>query len=420
MNTKTYDEAIAEVTVAGGPFEIVETSVLGVDMKVFKNCPPSLRDLFASMKLRPDQPFIVYEDETYTFGQVAELADALGALLVEHYGVAKGDRVSIAMRNYPEWIISFAAITSIGAISVSINALWTADELDYAVADSGSKVVIADDARIERMYDSCVRNGARILAVRPEGPLPAGVDRWSDLVKPGAALPVVEIGPDDDATILYTSGTTGRPKGAVSTHRAVLQSLLAFACRGEIDKVRNMAASNNTDDVPAFILIVPLFHVTGGVAVMLSCVAGGIKLVIMYKWEVERALQLIERERVTNFVGVPTQSWDLVNSPNFTKYDTSSLRRIGGGGAPAPAKLVEKVAQSFPKGAPNLGYGMTETNAYGPQNAAEDFVSHPTSTGRSVPTMELEIRDPEHNPLPVWATRRNLVQGPDADPWVLG
>lgn len=416
MNAKTYEEAIAEVTAVGGPYEIIEADVLGVTMNVFKNCPPSLRELFASMRLRADQPFIVYEDETYTFGRVVELADALGSLLVDRYGVAKGDRVSIAMRNYPEWIISFIAITSIGAISVSMNALWTADELDYAVADSGSKMVIADQARIERMHDSCVRHGARILAVRTESALPAGVDNWSELVTPGAALPAVEIGPDDDATILYTSGTTGRPKGAVSTHRAVLQSLLAFGCRAELDKVRNMAAAN-TDDPPAFILIVPLFHVTGGVAVMLSCVAGGVKLVIMYKWEVERALQLIERERVTNFVGVPTQSWDLVNSPNFSKYDTSSLRRIGGGGAPAPAKLVEKVSQSFPQGAPNLGYGMTETNAYGPQNAAEDFVSHPTSTGRTVPTMELEIRDPELKPLPrgergeIWFKGPMLIRG---------
>jgi long-chain acyl-CoA synthetase len=411
MNSKTFDDAVAEVTVAGGRFEIVDADVLGVDMKVFKNCPPSLRELYASCRSRADQPFIVYEDETYTFGQVMALSDSLAALLVERYGVAKGDRVAIAMRNYPEWIISFIAITSIGGISVSLNALWTAEELDYAVGDSGAKVVIADAARIERMHDACVRAGARILAVRTEGASAAGVDNWADLVKVGAALPQVEIGPDDDATILYTSGTTGHPKGAVSTHRAVLQSLLAFGCRGELDKVRNMAASN-TDDVPAFILIVPLFHVTGGVAVMLSCVAGGVKLVMMYKWDVERALQLIERERVTNFVGVPTQSWDLVNSPNFAKYDTSSLRRIGGGGAPAPAKLVQKVAQSFPKGAPNLGYGMTETNAYGPQNAAEDFVNHPTSTGRCVPTMQIEIRDSDRRPLPVGQRGEIWFKGP--------
>ena len=416
MNSKTFDEAVAELTAAGGRYEIVEANVLGVDMKVFKNCPPSLRDLYAGARARPDQPFIVYEDETYTFGEVMAQADALASLLVSHYGITKGDRVAIAMRNYPEWIVSFVAITSIGAISVSLNALWTADELTYAVSDSTPKVVIADDARIERMHGACERAGAKILAVRPEGDLPAGVDLWADLVKLGAPCPDVTIGTDDDATILYTSGTTGNPKGAVSTHRAVLQSILAFGCRGEVDKVRNMAAVE-TDGPPAFILIVPLFHVTGGVAVMLNCIAAGVKLVIMYKWDVERALQLIERERVTNFVGVPTQSWDLVNSPNFAKYDTSSLRRIGGGGAPAPAKLVEKVSKSFPKGAPNLGYGMTETNAYGPQNAAEDFVNHPTSTGRPIPTMELEIRDPDHKPLQrgqrgeIWFKGPMLIRG---------
>ena len=416
MNSKTFDEAVDEVTVPGGRYEIVEAEVLGVTMKVFKNCPPSLRELYAGARARADQPFIVYEDERYTFGEVMAQADALGALLVDHYGVGTGDRVAIAMRNYPEWIISFIAITSIGAISVSLNALWTADELSYAVSDSSPKVVIADEARIERMHSACERAGAKVLAVRPDGPLADGIDRWSDLVVIGAAMPNVTIAPDDDATILYTSGTTGHPKGAVSTHRAVLQSLLAFGCRGDVDKVRNMAAIS-TDGPPAFILIVPLFHVTGGVAVMLNCIAAGVKLVIMYKWDVERALQLIERERVTNFVGVPTQSWDLVNSPNFADYDTSSLRRIGGGGAPAPAKLVEKVSKSFPKGAPNLGYGMTETNAYGPQNAAEDFVNHPTSTGRPVPTMQLEIRDPSRKPLPrgergeIWFKGPMLIRG---------
>jgi long-chain acyl-CoA synthetase len=416
MNTMSYDEAIAEVTAVGGRYEIVEADVLGVELRVFKFCPPSLRDLFASSRERSDQLFLVYEDERYTFGEVMALSDALADVLVNRYNVRKGDRVAIAMRNYPEWIVSFIAITSVGGISVSLNALWTADELDYAVGDCGAKVVIADDARIQRMHMACEREGARILAVRAEGDMAAGIDLWSDVVRPGAGLPQVEIAPDDDATILYTSGTTGRPKGAVSTHRAVLQSLMAFGCRGEIDKVRRLAAVD-TDGAPAFILIVPLFHVTGGVAVLLNCIAAGVKLVIMYKWDVERALQLIERERVTNFVGVPTQSWDLVNSPNFATYDTSSLRRIGGGGAPAPAKLVEKVSKSFPKGAPNLGYGMTETNAYGPQNAAEDFVSHPTSTGRSVPTMEIEIRDPQLRSLPrgesgeIWFKGPMLIRG---------
>ena len=313
--------------------------------------------------------------------------DALGALLVERYGVSKGDRVAIGMRNYPEWVIAFAAITSIGAISVSLNAWWTAEELDYALADSGTSVLIADPERVERARVSCERLGVRVLAVRSEGEPAAGADRWEDVRRLGVALPDVAIDPDDDATILYTSGTTGHPKGAVSTHRAVIQALMGFGCRAAIE-ARRRPEDAGGGLAPTFILIVPLFHVTGCVPVMLSSFASGLKLVIMYKWDPDRALELIERERVTHFVGVPTQSWDLLESPRFAEVDTSSLISVGGGGAPAPPELVRRVASSFRKGRPSIGYGMTETNAYGPQNSGADYLDHPTSTGRATPILQ--------------------------------
>ncbi|HEY4333827.1 MAG TPA: AMP-binding protein, partial [Ilumatobacteraceae bacterium] len=361
----SFDEAVADLCVAGGPFEIGDAVVNGVSQRVFVNAPPNLGVLF---QLAPgDAPFIVYEGETYTFADVRSSFAALGAALVERYGIAKGDRVAVAMRNFPEWIISFAAITSIGAISVSMNSWWTEDEMDFALADSGAKVLIADDVRVERSLAACARLGTRIIGVRMgSGSLPAGVDAWNDVVVRGTPLPVVAVSADDDATILYTSGTTGRPKGAVSTHGAVIQALLAFSCRAAVERVRQ--PSEPTGHPPAFILIVPLFHVTGCVPVMLGCFTAGVKLVIMYKWDVDKALEIIEREHITNFVGVPTQSWDLVQSPRFAEFDTSSLRDIGGGGAPAPPALVHKVAESFAQGRPTIGYGMTETNAYGPGN----------------------------------------------------
>jgi long-chain acyl-CoA synthetase len=268
--------------------------------------------------------------------------------------------------------------------------------------------------------------GTRILAVRLDEATtfdPEVVDRWETALPLGAPMPEVDIQPDDDATILYTSGTTGRPKGAVSTHRAVLSALMAFGCRAAVDRLRRPDAARPDGD-PAFILIVPLFHVTGSVPVMLSCFSSGIKLVVMYKWDPERALQLIERERVTNFVGVPTQSWDLLESPSFSQYDTSSLISVGGGGAPAPPELVKRVDSSFKKARPSLGYGMTETNAYGPGNNGDDYVQRPTSTGRVVPVMEVQVRDDAGNPLPanergeIWFNGPNLIRGywnkPDA------
>jgi long-chain acyl-CoA synthetase len=421
--TMSYADAAAAVTAPGQRFETERRSIRGIEYTVFRNCPPSLRELFDTARERGDETFLVYEDERWSFTDTMTVVDALGATLVDRYGVGKGDRVAIGMRNYPEWVISFAAITSIGAVSVSLNAWWSEDELDFALEDCGAKVLIADAERVTRSAPACARLGIRTIAVRAPADLPGDADHWPDVVIPGAPLPEVAIDPDDDATILYTSGTTGRPKGAVSTHRAILQALLGFGCRGALDRLRR-PEETPTGGPPVFILIVPLFHVTGCVPVMLSCFASGLKLVIMYKWDPERALELIERERVTNFVGVPTQSWDLLESPRFADFDTSSLVSVGGGGAPAPPELVKRVANSFAKGRPSIGYGMTETNAYGPGNSGLDYTSHPTSTGRATPILEIDVRDPEDRSLPVgergeiWFKGPNLIRGywnrPDA------
>lgn len=412
--TLSYDDAAALVTAPGQRFETEEIDLDGPRVTVFKNAPKTLREIFDTARGRGDDTFLVYEDERWSFAEVMAEVGALAAALVGRYGVVKGDRVAIAMRNYPEWVVSFAAITSIGAISVSLNAWWTEDEVDYALDDSGAKVLIADAERVERSRAAAARLGFATVGVRL--PAAAGADRWEDVVVAGETMPAVVVGPDDDATILYTSGTTGRPKGAVSTHRAITNALTAFGCRAAIDRLRRPDAAK-PDGPPAFILIVPLFHVTGCVPVMLACFSAGIKLVIMYRWDPERALELIERERVTNFVGVPTQSWDLLESPSFAERDTSSLISVGGGGSPAPPQLVARVDSSFSRARPSLGYGMTETNAYGPGNNGDDYVARPTSTGRVVPIMEVEVRDPAGNPLPagasgeIWFKGPNLIRG---------
>ncbi len=412
----SWEEAVAASTGPGKPFEIVEADVLGHRTRVFQNAPPSLRALFDTARSRGDETFLVYEDERWSFADTMARVDALGAALVER-GVAVGDRVAIAMRNYPEWVVAFAAITSIGAISVSMNAWWTADELDYALGDSGSKIVVADAERTARIAPLLAKHGARVIAVRTPGGLPAGAEHWEDVVVPGAALPEVALHPDLDATILYTSGTTGHPKGAVSTHRAVISALSAFACRTFVNAMMGQGAPREHPFPTSFILIVPLFHVTGCVAVMLSCFGAGKKLVMMHKWDPARALELIERERVTNFVGVPTQSWDLLECPDFARRDTASLLSVGGGGAPAPPELVRRVDKSFRTARPSIGYGMTETNAYGPGNASDDYVRKPTSCGRVVPAVEMRVTDPEGRVLgpdevgELWFRGANLIRG---------
>ncbi len=418
--TLSIEEAIATICAPGQPFEVMERVVDGVTNRVFKNAPETVRDFF-DLARGVDATFLVYEDEEWTFDEVMKEVDALAFALVHHFDIKVGDRVGIAMRNLPEWVVSFAAILSVGAISVSLNAWWTEDELDYAINDSGLALLIADSERLARAENVCARANVAMLGVRldelqPRGP---GVELWNEVLARGEAMPAVSIGAHDDATILYTSGTTGFPKGAVSTHGAICQTIMAFSCAASINSARRGPKKDvGSGAPPSFILIVPLFHVTGCIAVMMGCFSWHLKLVMMYRWEPERALALIERHQVSNFVGVPTQSWDLLECPNFAKYDTSSLTAVGGGGAPAPPALVKRVDHAFSHGRPSLVFGMTETNAFGIGIFGDDYLSHPTSTGNTTNVvMDVEIRDDQSRAVArnehgeIWLRSPTLIRG---------
>jgi len=416
----TFEDAVAVLVGPGSPFEIAEAEVLGKQSRIFTKIPPTLRDLFDLIRERPaDDVCIVFEDERWTNADVVKSIDEIAFVLVEHYGVARGDRVAINMRNFPEWITAFGAATSIGAIAVSVNAWWTGPEIEFGLVDAGAKVLITDRERVDRIGDRLAALNIHGVVVRAEGNLPAGCDHLADVVTPGASMPIVEIHPDDDATILFTSGTTGVPKGAVSTNRGVISGLFAFACRTTVEALR-WAPDTPPDPATAppsnpacFILTVPLFHVTGCVPVMLGAITTGARLVMMHKWDPLRALQLIEREKVTNFVGVPTMSQDLISHPDFAKYDTSSLKNVGGGGAPMAPELVRKIEGSFAgKASPQLGYGLTETNGYGPGNTGPDYMAKPSSTGRVVPIMGVKIVDPNGSEQPNGEVGEVCLSGP--------
>jgi long-chain acyl-CoA synthetase len=414
-----FHEACAQLCAPGTRFEIQEIDIRGIPTKVFAGTPPNLRLLYAAAAGRTDD-FIVFEDERWTMPDVLALIGRIGDALVNRLGVEQGDRVAIAMRNYPEWIAAFAAITSVGAIAVPMNAWWKTDEMVYALEDSGATIVIADADRLDRLR-AAERGSvaAKVVTVR-EGAEPRD-DDWLDVValesllREDVGLPDVDIDPDDDATILYTSGTTGHPKGAVSTHRAVTSSLMAFAARNAATQLADPPPPDESSaekTPPAVMLPVPLFHVTGLVPVMLGAFVNGSKLVMTYRWNPDRALELIERERVTTFVGVPTMSWDLLEAPTFAERDTSSLRSVGGGGAPMPPELVKRIDDNFRRGRPSLGYGMTETNAYGPGISGTDFLTHPTSTGRAVPVMDVRVTDALGEELPPGETGEIWFRGP--------
>ena len=318
------------------------------------------------------------------------------------------------MRNLPEWIMAFWGATLAGAIVVPLNAWWSGEELRYGLEDSGSKVAFVDTERAERIrpfLGGLSDLGAVIVAdehrTEPTSPLqvyePAGgaapVAEWPfplalGTVDEAASPPDITIDPEDDATIFYTSGTTGRPKGAVGTHRNMVTNLMSlFFINTRGSKRFGSPALEVTGDKtqPAFLLSVPLFHATGCHSVMVSNVAAGGKIVMMHHFDPERALELIERERIGTFGGVPAMVMQVLDSPNFSKFDTSSIRGVSYGGAPAPPDLVRRIRAAWPVGQPSNGYGLTETSSVTSMNTGGDYVAKPESVGPPVPVCDVAV-----------------------------
>ena len=422
-----YQAARRELTAPGSPFAVSEIEVRGVPIKVFGSAPPSLRALWELTAAHADKDYLVYEDERYTHAEVRAQVRALAHLLHETHGVGPGDRVAVAMRNYPEWVVSYWAIVSIGAAIVGMNAWWTPTEMEFGLTDSRPKVLIADDERLERALTvlDAVRAGGplHVITVRSDRPLPADASRWSDVVVAADApadLPAVEIDPDDDACIFYTSGTTGFPKGAQLTNRGSIHNILNIAfmttaanvaearataeAAAESGEPPAAAAEPAAPSQPVFMAPTPLFHVTACNCVLHPATLVGGRVVLTYKWDPARALELIERERVTNFSGVPTMSRELLAHPDWATRDTSSLVGMGGGGAALQPDLVGKIDEALPKGAPSTGYGLTETHGIVTANAAKLYLAKPESCGAIVPTLDAKLVDDEGNDLPVSPT----------------
>ncbi len=386
--------ALAALTAPGQPYEIEDVEVYGRTCRAFRKAPPTLRHLFDAG--RSDLTFIVFEDERITFDDAWQQASRIGKLLAEEYGVEKGDRVAISMRNYPEWITTFTAVTSIGAIAVAMNSLWQPDEMAYGLNDCGAKVLLADGERLERLSrQSATSPNLVVLAVRTNetyGVAARTLDAALASIAP-CKMPPADIHPNDDATIFYTSGSTGHPKGVVSCHRNVITALLSW----ELDAHATAKMLGRTIRVPAeqpsTLLAVPLFHVTGSHAVYLSCYRPQRRIVSMYKWDVERAAELIERERIGSVVAPAAMTGDLVTTAERTNCDLSSLDFVGGGGAPRAPAQVRNIDRAFKKAKPNTGWGMTETNAIGTGIAGRDYLEHPESSGRCSAVLDIRIVD---------------------------
>ena len=438
---RSLSEIEALLCAPGAPFELDTVTIRGTPTRVWKNAQPSLAALAAAGRGHGAATFLVYEDERISFDAwhraVAALAAQLRAL-----GVSKGDRVALASRNLPEWPVAFFAVTVLGAICVPLNAWWTGPELAYGLRDSGSKVLICDGERLDRITPHRGELDAleTVLVARLDQ-APAGALRLEDMIGgpaawsqlPDAELPAAPLAPDDPATILYTSGTTGNPKGALGTHRNLTTNILS----GGYAAARSVLRREQALPAPAkkvLLTVIPLFHATACSATLMGAIAAGHTIVLMYKWDPVTAFGIIERERVNITGGVPTIAWQLLEHPARAGYDLSSIETIGYGGAPSAPELVKKIYEVF--GAlPGNGWGMTETMATVASHSGEDYLNRPTSCGPPVAAADLEIRAEDGvTVLPVgeigelWARGPMIVAGywnnPDAsaatfvDGWV--
>ncbi len=401
---KELKAAWAQLTAPGQMFEVTTVDVRGVPTRAYVHAPPSLREIWLSTAGHGDADYLVFGEERCTYTQAHEYVGSIAQWL-HQLGVVPGDRVAIAMRNFPEWMLAYWAVTSMGAVVVGMNAWWVSHEMRFALEDATPKVLIADRERLARFAE--IREdfpAMNAVAVRLEDGAPDWATDWMEVINAPSELPEVSIDPDEDACIFYTSGTTGRPKGAQLTHRGCVNNILnvafinavqplALAQAGVVEGGGDAAAK------PSSLLATPLFHVTGNNCVAQATTVAGGKLVHMYKWDPAEALALIEREQVTVFNAVPMMAREILMHPDFARRDTSSLKTLGGGGAAVQPDLVKKIDSVGSGLRPNTGYGMTETSGIIAAVSSSFFVDKPESVGPAMPTFEARCVDPQGNTL---------------------
>ena len=390
-------EALAAEMSKEGMFELQKKTIRGNEYNVFVNVPQNLYEYFQFALIHGEWEFLAYEDESYKYQEVLNNAAGLAHILVDQYGLKKGDAVAFSMRNYPEWIYSYMAVTSIGCVAVPLNSWWQGEELDYGITHSEAKVFIGDDERLQRL-EGFVENTPRI-SVRCQTNDFTNTVAFEELVKPKESFPQVEIDPEDDASIMYTSGSTGYPKGVVTTHRSIINTPVAWAF------LATMASQLESDggetfvqaESPCTLAAVPLFHVTGSHSNFLLSLVSATRIVLMYKWDPLKAIQLIEKYRVTSFSGVPTMTQDIITASEANPdTDVSSLVSLGGGGAARPPEQIKSQEKNHPTKIAGVGYGLTETNAAGTNASGKLLYDKPDTAGFPTPLIhELKIIDEE-------------------------
>lgn len=391
-----------ELTGPGGQFEVIEQEILGNRIKTFKAAPPSIREFWLSTAAWGDRPYLIYEGEVLSYAQAHAHVNAFAAWL-DAQGVKAGDRVAIAMRNYPEWMLAYWACCASGIAAVGMNAWWTAEEMDYALKDSVPKVLIADTERLAR-YRELAPHDLKLVGVRLTD-YAADVTPWTGIVAAGGAMPDVSVDPNSDACIFYTSGTTGFPKGAQLTQRGCIANLMNMLFSTTSQALATERATGVAPPaqapVPVTLLTTPLFHVTANnCGAYLTSAAGG-AIVLMYKWDAGAALKLIEKHKITGVSGVPIMAREIISHPDFAATDTSTLTGLSGGGAQVPPEQVGEIARRIPAAAPTTGYGMTETCGIITSVSGPFFIDRPDSAGPYMPSFDAKVVGDDGAELPL-------------------
>lgn len=397
------DESAAQLTSPTAQWEVIEKQFNGINYLAYKNAPDSLRELIDAGRVHGDKEFLIYKDERITFNEFFKRADALAWQMVNVLGLTPGDRVAIAMRNYPEWMISFAAAALAGAVAVPLNSWGQKAELEYGLTDSGAKIAIFDQQRFNYIAGDLNKLNIKAIIVRPEKNISQNncYEFNAFIAEAGNnKLPPIETSPEDTAVIMYTSGTTGNPKGAVSNHHNICQSVYNFefaaTCAAMSDLAPIMKMLERGYE-PKVLLSVPLFHVSGCHSVFLLSLRAGRPIVIMYKWDKITALELTEKERITMISAVPTMLMDMLEAPEWNNYDTSSMFGFGAGGSAQPPRLPSLIYQKLPDSFPGTGYGLTESNATGFSITGAAYAYKPNSAGVPAPIVKVRIVDENGN-----------------------
>jgi acyl-CoA synthetase (AMP-forming)/AMP-acid ligase II len=390
-------EIEARLTAPGAPFEIVEEEVLGERMQVIKNRRRSLRELLEASAAFGDKEYIVYEDRRISYAEHLRQVASVARALRERYGMEPGDRVAILAANCPEWIVTLWATVSLGGVVAALNGWWTAGEILYGVENSAPKLLVGDRKRLARVE-------GRELGV-PVVEVESGFKELVDHA-PDAALPQQPIAEDDPAVILYTSGTTGRPKGALVSHRGICGfvqlAILNGLCTMMVAAEKGVKPEADPP-APSSLVTAPLFHVSGLYTGAITTLTVGAKTVWRAgRFDPEDVMRLIEKERVTSWAALGSMAPRVLYHPKIDRYDLSSIRNFGQGGAPTTPELIERIKEVAPTGANALGIGYTlsEAVAIVAMAMGEELADHPTSAGRLQPTHEVEIRGPDGEALP--------------------